>query len=119
MAKQAEIIKLHKPTGKIDTRHYIDLKKVESVYNNVKELYGQYQKELKKGVKIDEFLSGVKKLKRNSIITNIGACILALGVITPGLMLVKRLLAKEDVEFQTKKEIREKLIKNGIKIFLK
>ena len=114
MAKQAEIIKLHKPTGKIDTRYYIDLKKVEGVYNNVKELYGQYQKELKKGVKIDEFLSGVKKLKRNSIITNIGACILALGVITPGLMLVKRLLAKEDVEFQTKKEIREKLIKDGI-----
>lgn len=114
MAKQAEIIKLHKPTGKIDTRYYIDLKKVEGVYNNVKELYGQYQKELKKGVKIDEFLSGVKKLKRNSIITNICACILALGVITPGLMLVKRLLAKEDVEFQTKKEIREKLIKDGI-----
>ena len=28
--------------------------------------------------------------------------------------LVKRLLAKEDVEFQTKKEIREKLIKDGI-----
>ena len=45
---------------------------------------------------------------------NIGACILALGVITPAIMLLKRKTDKGGSEFQTKKEIKEELIKEGI-----
>ena len=54
------------------------------------------------------------EIKSNSIKMNIGACILALGVITPALMLAKRFTGKDDQEFQTKKEVREKLIKEGL-----
>ena len=39
---------------------------------------------------------------------------MALGVVTPGIMLLKRFTAKDDEEFQTKKEIREQLIKEGV-----
>ena len=46
--------------------------------------------------------------------TNIGSCIFALGVLTPAIMLAKRYIGNEDTEFQTKKEIREQLIKEGV-----
>lgn len=114
IAKQSDLIKELKGTGKIDTRAYIDLKDIESVNNKVSELYGQYKDALKKGETTDSFFKGVRKLKRNSIRNNIAACILALGVITPGAMLIKRLTDKSGKEFQTKKEIKEKLIKEGI-----
>ena len=45
---------------------------------------------------------------------NIGSCILALGVITPSIMLLKRMTDKSGPEFQTKKEIKEQLIKEGV-----
>ena len=76
---------------------------------NLKELgatFGQYI--------LPYFTKAVKKLKRGSIVKNIGTCIFALGIVTPGIMLIKRLFAKDDQEFQTKKEIREQLIKEGI-----
>ena len=77
-------------------------------------LYNQYKDALKKGDTSEKFFAGVKKLKRGSILTNIGSCIFALGVLTPGLTLLKRFTSKGDEEFQTKKEIREQLIKEGI-----
>jgi len=114
VAKQSDVISLLKGTDKIDTRKFIDLKEVEGVNSQVAELYGQYKEALNKGETIDTFFKGVRKLKRQSIRTNIGVSILALGVITPGIMLLKRLANKSDTEFQTKKEIKEKLIKEGI-----
>ena len=45
---------------------------------------------------------------------NIGACVLALGIITPAIMLLKRMTDKSGPEFQTKKEIKEQLIKEGV-----
>ena len=107
-------LKKAKVTDKIDTRKYIDLKEVEGVNKNISELYGQFKSALKNGEKSDEFFKSVRKLKRNSIKMNIGACILALGVVTPALMLAKRFAGKDDQEFQTKKEVREKLIKEGV-----
>ena len=65
-------------------------------------------------LRTEKFFAKVKKLKRGSIITNIGTCILALGVITPLIMLGKRYAGKDDKEFQTKKEIRKELIKEGL-----
>ena len=124
VAKESDIIHMYKEpqgflkrakiTDKIDTRKYIDLKEVEGVNKNISELYTQFKSALAKGEKPDEFFKSVRKLKRNSIKMNIGACILALGVITPALMLAKRFTGKDNQEFQTKKEVREKLIKEGL-----
>lgn len=113
-AKQSDIIKLYKNTDKIDTREYIDLKDIEGINNKVKELYRQYKDAIKKGETSEKFFAGVKKLKRKSIVANIGSCALALGVITPGIMLAKRFLFHNDTEFQTKKDIREQLIEEGL-----
>lgn len=114
VAKQSDIIELYKDTKKIDTRKYIDLKKVEGVHSKIEELYKQYKEALKKGESSDKFFGGVRKLKRKSIRMNIGSSIFALGILTPLAMLWKRYCGKDNKEFQTKKEIREKLIKEGI-----
>lgn len=126
-AKKSEVIKMyHKPkkwyqifekshlTDKIDTRKYIDIKEIKAIAHNFDELYKQYQNALSKGESSQKFFAGVKKLKRGSIIMNIGSSILALGVFTPLIMLAKRLSDKNDVEFFTKKQIREQLKSEGL-----
>ena len=113
-AKESNIISTFEKTDKIDTRKFIDLEDVKSVYKNVDTLYNQYLEALKKGDTTEKFFKQVKKLKRHSILTNIGTCIFALGVVTPAIMLAKRLFAKDDAEFQTKKEIRQQLIAEGV-----
>ena len=87
---------------------------VARVGEKVKTLYEQCKAALQKGDTVDDFFAVVKKLKRGSIVKNIGTCIFALGIVTPGIMLMKRLFAKDDQEFQTKKEIREQLVKEGL-----
>lgn len=114
IAKQSDLITELKGTNKIDTRAFIDLQDIEGVHDKVLELYRQYNDALEKGETTEAFFKGVRKLKRSSIRNNIGACILALGIITPGIMVIKRLTDKSGKEFQTKKEIKEKLIKEGI-----
>ena len=114
IAKQSDVISTYKNTNKIDTRAFIDLKEVENVNKQVSELYGQYKSSLAKGESYDSFFNGVRKLKRKSIINSLGACILALGVVTPAIILIKRLTDKSGSEFQTKKDIKEKLIKEGV-----
>ena len=113
-AKQSDLISLYKNTDKIDTRKYIDLEEIKGINNKIETLYTQYKEAITKGETSEKFFSGVKKLKRGSVIANIGSCILALGVITPAIMLAKRIIMKDDTEFQTKKEIREQLINEGI-----
>ena len=114
VAKKSDIITLHKETGKIDTRKYVDLEDIKGINNKLETLYKQYQDAIANGETSEKFFKGVKKLKRHSIVMNIGSCILALGVLTPLAMLGKRLLGKDDAEFQTKKEIREQLIQEGV-----
>ena len=113
-AKISDIISLYKETGKIDTRKYIDLKEVEGIQNKIELLYKQYKDALAKGETADKFFAQVKKLKRNSILTNIGSCMLALGVFTPAIMLLRRYSGDDNQEFETKKQIREQLIKEGV-----
>lgn len=123
-AKMSDVIHMYKEpqglfkqaklTDKIDTRKYIDLEDIESINKKIEELYKQFNSAKAKGETSEQFFNGVKKLKRNSIVTNIGTCIFALGIVTPAIMLAKRLAGKDDTEFQTKKEIREQLIKEGI-----
>lgn len=106
MAKKADIIKIHKETGKVDTQHFIDLEKVKGVGEKIEKLFNQYNNS---GEKLEEFLQKTIKLKRGSIIKNIGVCISVLGVIVPGMMLAARYMHKDNKEFQTEKEIKEKL----------
>ncbi|MBE7710553.1 MAG: hypothetical protein E7Z92_00275 [Cyanobacteria bacterium SIG31] len=123
-AKMSDVIEMYKEpqglfkrakvTDKIDTRKYIDIDGVKSIGAKLEELYSNYKTALSKGESSEKFFESVKTLKRKSIITNIGTCILALGVVTPAIMLAKRLAGKDDAEFQTKKEIREKLINEGL-----
>ena len=114
IAKQSDIIVSYKNTDKIDTRAYIDLEKIENLKDNLNKLYEQYKEAVKKGENTEQFFKKVKKLKRCSIITNIGASIFALGVLAPGIMLIKRKFFDQDSEFQTKRDIRNQLIKEGI-----
>ena len=123
-AKMSDVVQMYKEpqglfkrakvTDKIDTRKYIDLDEFTRVGEKVKTLYEQCKAALQKGDTVDDFFAVVKKLKRGSIVKNIGTCIFALGIVTPGIMLMKRLFAKDDQEFQTKKEIREQLVKEGL-----
>lgn len=114
VAKKSDIIQMFENTDKIDTRKYIDLEDIKGVDKKLQTLYKQYKEALAKGETTEKFFSGVKKLKRGSILTNIGTCILALGVVTPAIMLAKRFTKKDDTEFQTKAEIRKQLIEEGI-----
>lgn len=114
IAKQSDILTTYKNTNKIDSRAFVDFDEVKGVNDKLAELYGQYKDAIKKGESAEDFFSKVKKLKRNSIKMNIGACIMALGVVTPAIMLLKRMTDKSGPEFQTKKEIKEQLIKEGV-----
>ena len=114
IAKQSDIVKLLKGTDKIDTRAFVDMDELKGTNNKVAELFEQYKKALTDGETAEQFFKKVKSLKRKSVLINIGACIMALGVITPGTMLIKRLTDKSGKEFQTKKEIKEQLIREGV-----
>ena len=60
----------------------------------------------------DEFFKAVRKLKRGSVIKNIGACIGALGVIAPAIMLALRKFG-DNKEYQVKKDVEAKLNENA------
>lgn len=118
-AKQSDIIQTYKKpekwyqffkksedTGKIDTRKYIDLNKIRDTHKNISKLYGQFKES---GQNVDEFFKDVRRLKRGSIVKNIGSTILALGVILPGIMLADRLLKPDNKEFAVEKAIRAEL----------
>lgn len=113
MAKTSGIIKTCKnEEGKIvvDTQHYIDLEEVKGVSKKLEKLYKQFESSKgKTEEKVEEFLAKTVKLKRLSIIKNIGTCMGVLGIVVPGVMLAMRYINKDNQEFQVKKEIHEKL----------
>lgn len=121
VAKQSDIIQTYKEpkkwyqiftkakdTGKVDTRKYIDLGEVRNTHSNIKRLYNQFNES---GQNIDDFFKDVRKLKRGSVIKNIGSTILALGVVLPSIMLADRLLKPNNKEFAVEKEIKSQLKK--------
>lgn len=99
-------------TGMIDTRKYFDTEKIINHYNNLEKLLAEYNSK-KPQESSEQFFATIKRLKRGAIINNIGGSILVLGVITPTVMVLKRLLSPNDKEFCRKKEIREQMLKNG------
>ena len=102
MAKKSRIIKLFEKTYKADTREYIDLAELRGVSSKLEKLLNNYEKS---GESLDGFLKSVRKLKRASVLKNIGACIGALGIIAPAIML----LSRKDEGYQVKEDIEKKL----------
>ncbi len=100
-------------TGEIDTRKYIDTEELKDHYKKLTKLLEEYQTR-NPNETTEQFFNTVKRLKRGAIINNIGIGILVLGIITPTVMVMKRLLSPGDKEFCRKKDIRERLIKDGI-----
>ncbi|HCB11584.1 MAG TPA: hypothetical protein DEO94_05555 [Cyanobacteria bacterium UBA11991] len=113
MAKKSDIISIDKSSKKVDTRKFIPLGDNKSdnfnglrgIYKKVEKLLNQYENS---GQDIDTFFKAVRKLKRSSVIKNIGSCIGALGVLTPAIMLAVRFLSK-DSGYQVKKDVEAKL----------
>ncbi len=84
----------------IDHRRYIDLSEdggVKSIANKLEKLKKQYENS---GQSVDDFLGQVRKLKRSSVIKNMGACIFALGVIVPAVIALG--------DFQVSKDLKNK-----------
>lgn len=104
---------IYKKTGEIDTRKYIDIEVLKSHYQNLKTLLQEYNTR-GAGESSEQFFNTLKRLKRGAIINNIGSSILVLGVITPTIMVVKRLLSPDDKEFCRKTEIRNQLREQGL-----
>lgn len=104
-AKKSDIIELLKGSEKVDTRRYIDLKKLRGVSEKLEKLINQYEKS---GKTADEFFHAVRKLKKGAVLKNIGACIGALGILAPGIMLLTRKFSNNS-DYQVRKDIEKKL----------
>lgn len=113
MMKESEIVKTIKvgTEQKIDTQSFINIEDVVGTKEKVQKLYKEYSSQSKQG--LDDFFKGVLKLKRASIIKNIGVSVGALGLLVPGIMVAMRFMGEGNKEFQVKKEIKEKLEKSG------
>ena len=105
MAKKSDIIALDDLSGKVDTRKYIDLSDLKGIGKKIENLLNQFENS---GEDIDTFFKSVRKLKRASVIKNMGACIGALGVIAPAIMLLVRKFG-DNSEYQVKKDVEAKL----------
>lgn len=101
-AKKSDVINCLKKTKTPDTRKYIDLDELRNVGKKLEKLLTQYENS---GETLNEFLGGVRKLKKHAVLKNIGACIGALGILAPALMLITR----KDNEYQVKADIEKKL----------
>lgn len=111
MAKKSDIIECIKlgDKNKVDTRRFIDIDALRGVHNKIEKLLGQYEKS---GETVDEFFTSVRKLKKGSVLKNIGACIGALGIAVPAIMLLVRQFSPE---YQVKKDIEKKLAAEEVK----
>ena len=89
MAKTSDIISLVKGSEAVDTRKYIDLGELRGVHAKLEKLLGQYENS---GSTVDDFLKSIRKLKKSAVLKNIGACIGALGLLAPAIMLITRKL---------------------------
>ena len=105
MAKKSDIITLLKGSGKVDTRKYIDLEALRGVNSKMEKLLSQFEKSEES---VEDFFKSLRKLKRGSVLINIGSCIAALGIIAPSIMLALRKFGNNS-EYQVKKDIEARL----------
>lgn len=105
-----------KKSDKIDNRRYINIGNVKNIYENLDNLKSQLGEYLKKNAEntVDSFLGDVKTLKRNSVLKNMGACIGALGIVAPAIMVAMRFMSNNK-EFERKQKILAELQQQGVK----
>lgn len=123
MAKKSDILPMLKTSmftksdKIVDTRKYIDLGNdvstdfggLRGLCKKVEKLLNQYEAS---NEDVDTFFKSVRKLKRGSVLKNMGACIGALGVIAPAIMLAVRKFG-DNTEYQVKKDIEAQLNQNA------
>lgn len=130
MAKISDIISVVDTkdiNSAVDTRKYIDIADVKGVGEKLGKVFKQFEDyktdmlakndKLTEDEMLETFLKDLKKLKRASILKNIGSCIAALGVVAPALMVAVRYFGGQDNKgFKVKEDIERKLaedLKNG------
>lgn len=129
MSKMSDIISVIDKkdlNSAVDTRKYIDLSEVRGVNEKLGKVYEQFARftekmhnnkpEMKEEEILEAFLKDLRKLKRGSIRKNIGACIGALGIVAPAIMVALRFADKDNRQFKVKEQIEKKLaqdIKKG------
>ncbi|MFI3300391.1 MAG: hypothetical protein R3Y28_03120 [Candidatus Gastranaerophilales bacterium] len=106
MAKKSDIIDTMKDSEQIDTRKFIDTKKLIRIKEKIEKLDKQF---MSSGENIDTFLSKVKTLKRGAIIGNILACVGALGIVVPAIMVGIRKLDKDNSEYKVMENAKKEL----------
>ena len=115
MAKKSDILPTLKhatQADNVDYRKFIDLDEFQGVAEKLKKLAGKFEDFKQTDVKdksLEAFLKSVKKLKRISVLANIGACIGALGVLAPALMIAMRKFDKNQ-GFQVKEDLKKEML---------
>ena len=119
MAKKSDILPTLKNATQnddIDYRKYIDFDEFKGVAEKLDKLKNKFEEFKQANVKektLDAFLDNVKKLKRRSILKNMGACIGALGILAPALMIAFRKFDKDNNAFQVKEDLKKELQAKG------
>lgn len=119
MAKKSDVLpvlKDAKQADNIDYRKFIDYDEFRGVAEKLTKLQNKFEEFKNADVKektLEAFLDNVKKLKRRSILKNMGACIGALGILAPALMIAFRKLDKDNNAFQVKEDLKKELAAKG------
>ena len=119
MAKKSDVLpvlKDAKQADNIDYRKFIDYDEFRGVAEKLTKLQNKFEEFKNANVKektLEAFLDNVKKLKRRSILKNMGACIGALGILAPALMIAFRKLDKNNNAFQVKEDLKKELAAKG------
>lgn len=119
MAKKSDVLpvlKDAKQSDNIDYRKFIDYDEFRGVAEKLTKLQNKFEEFKNANVKektLEAFLDNVKKLKRRSILKNMGACIGALGILAPALMIAFRKLDKNNNAFQVKEDLKKELAAKG------
>lgn len=119
MAKKSDVLpvlKDAKQADNIDYRKFIDYDEFKGIAEKLTKLQNKFEEFKNADVKektLEAFLDNVKKLKRRSILKNMGACIGALGILAPALMIAFRKLDKNNNAFQVKEDLKKELAAKG------
>lgn len=117
MAKESGFIKTVKDETAnkelIDTQFFININSLKDLKIKIQKLYSEFCLN-KNSLDVDTFFTEITKLKRQSIIKNIGFSVGALGLLIPSLMVALRFSNKQNKDFQVKKDIYEKMKKDGV-----
>lgn len=119
MAKKSDVIPVLedvKQADNVDYRKFIDLDDFKGTAEKLAKLQNKFEEFKNAKVKdktLEAFLDNVKNLKRKSILKNMGACIAALGILAPLIMIAVRKMDKDNNAFQVKEDLKKELIAKG------